>query len=257
MPRSATAIKQHRQQLHKIWGVWGPYTPLGNRCGHIRDRPRQFARPASWDAPPPWIRKSTERFWDYYHHPERFATLARAPRRRLGKIMRRLKIMRSERREACVLMWCAFVHRCHAPSMRVCIRNDYDHRKVRGVYLTELAEMAGISLSRATRAIQDLIAVGFVTAHPSAAETEPGRYEGRATIYKLFDGIFTALGLKRTVGKARGETNPKGGNRAQGRRLLKLRAEWAWMRLMMQLGSPRRRGTAGGPEPPMITADLP
>lgn len=250
MPRTAKTLARHLDNLHALWGVWGPFTPLGNRCGHIPDTPREFVRPASWDAPPPWIRKGCERFWDYYYNPVRFATLARAPRRRLGTIMRRLRTMRSERREACVLMFCAFTHRCDAPSMRVCIQKDYDRRKVRGVYLTELAELAGISLSRATRAIQDLIVVGFVTRHPSAEETEPGRFEGRATIYKLFDGIFMALGLKRTLGKARGEADPKGGNRAQGRRVLKLRAEWAWMRMMMTLEQPRRQRAAGGPAPP-------
>lgn len=224
MPRSADSQLRLAAALADRYQVAGPVCWLGNRCGHLRAAaPRVAVRPANWREPPGVIAKFCARIEDFCSNAGKFVTLARAPRRSRGRFVPRVSNMRSERREGCVAMLGACAQRLDLPSMRVCIPDEHDHRRVRGVYLTELAALAGLSQSRAGRAISDLVHAGMLTRHPVAHQREDGQYEGRATIYRLVTGIFWALGLKSALGRARGkaEPGPELATRRQGRDMLR------------------------------------
>jgi hypothetical protein len=64
-----------------------------------------------------------------------------------------------------------------------------------GLTMEKIAELAGIGLRRAERAIADLVAAGLVGVHPIAVETAPGQFEGRAAIRTVSPALFAAFGL--------------------------------------------------------------
>jgi hypothetical protein len=64
-----------------------------------------------------------------------------------------------------------------------------------GLTMERIAELAGVGLRRAERAVADLVAGGLVTVHPIAIETAPGQFVGRAAIRTVNPALFAAFGL--------------------------------------------------------------
>lgn len=207
-------------------------------------------RPANWGAPLSVVNPFCKRVRDFVKDPDSLYELARAPLRRLGRWVKRTRRMKPTLRMCCVAVLEACAHRCDFPTMRVCVPHKNDRRRVRGVYMTELAELAGLEIWQATRAITALERAGYLSRHPRVHQSSPGVFEGRATIYVLNAALFVVLGLKKKLGFARGEKDPQSGTRAEGRKALAMAAAKAWTKSFFSPRWARRAQHSGGPDPP-------
>lgn len=255
MPRSAANKALARRRLNAARGFDGPVSLIGNRCGHIPGVPRPFKRPAEWRPAP----KLTDRFCqliDKCFFDKKFASsVLRTPLksppllRGIRRGLKRLRSLRSEQLDACNATLKAFAHRLQYLTMRACKPDEENHRMVRGLYLAEISELAQISESQVSEAIKNLQSVGFVGVFPKVHLKANGIYEGRATVYTVFEGLFWALGLKRALGKQRGVEHPSGCSRAEGRKRLFERAQRVWTNRFR-----RKRRSRSGTDPPAAPA---
>lgn len=165
----------------------------GNYCGHFPDSPK-LNLPFCPKNLPQVLMNFNERFKAFFVRPALFPSLNYANGSK--------KQMSSARREACILLMSSISRHTELSSMRV------GFPSLEGfVHLTVnvLAKHAGISISRAKRALKDLHRGGFLSLHRRYdLDKETGRYKGLASVKKLNIDVFSLLGLKKQLIKARG-----------------------------------------------------
>lgn len=193
MPRSAAAVAAHYAWHWADAGFDGPASFIvGNRCGHGRKSLRRHIEPPQHGTRPPVLIKLTGLLERFYSHPRRnLVTLAF----RLG-----MRCMRTERREACIQLLGAMLHYLHLPSMRVCIPIHDD--RYMGIEMVWLAAVAGLSLSRADRAMRDLKRAGIVGVY-RICEKEKDQYWGKPAIRTINLGLFEVFGLGKQLTRER------------------------------------------------------
>lgn len=159
---------------------------LGNRCGHIPERPRFFAPPPSHANRPGILRQLIERLRDYYARPAE--TLPG-----LNACNQSDRQQRSERREACLALLGAILHYTDLVTLRVGVPRPGGG--LAGLTMPYLAEISGLGERRAERAIHDLKAAGIITVHPRCERLEDLNYQGYAAIRTVTRHLFTVFGL--------------------------------------------------------------
>ena len=154
---------------------------------------RTFKPPEGHKKRPVVLRKLTERVRRYLNNPAVLPTLnnANASTRQ----------QRSERREACILMLSGAIHFLELSSMRVGVPQE--DGTMRGVTMQRLADMTGLGLRRAERAIADLKAAGLIEVHRICEQLPSGEYIGRAAIRTIPKSLFGLFRLGRELSKAR------------------------------------------------------
>jgi hypothetical protein len=162
--------------------------PVGNRCGHDPGHPRWFEPPASHRERPGILRKLIDKARAYYTDPA--GTL---PSLNLANGSKRQQ--RSERRESGLAVLFVLIHYLDLVTLRVGIPQG--DGSFCGLTMERIAELAGIGLRRAERAIADLVAAGLVGVHTIAVEIAPGQFVGRAAIRTVSPALFAAFGLGR------------------------------------------------------------
>ncbi len=202
MARARQTLRALRTQLDARLGVEGPVSWLGNGCGHVVKELRPAILPDQ--RRPPLIPRLIKRIGGphgFYYKPwkKRLRVLAYIRARRMNAQVQRL--MRSERREAVVAVLGVLLHYCDLLTMRVGFRDPNFHQCFVGLNMTTIARYAGLSLSRADRAMQDLKAAGLVGVYPIVEKrgnrNDPRRflYTGKAAIRTINPGLFEVYGL--------------------------------------------------------------
>ena len=158
----------------------------GNRCGHDPENPRWFSPPARHAKRPGVLRKLIERIRGYYAAPAKILPA-------LNAVNASDRQQRSERREACLDLLGSLLHYTDLVTLRVGIPQP--DGSVKGLTMEYLAEISGLGLRRAERAIHDLAAAGIVSIHPLAQRLEDCAYKGFAAIRALSRALFDAFGL--------------------------------------------------------------
>lgn len=168
---------------------------FGNRCGHLVDQPRRFQEPSflAGTSPPAIIAKVIDRIHDYYARPEILPTL--------NAVNGAERQQRSERREACVLLFSAIFRFTDLVTLR-CGRPSSDDG-FEGKTLKELAPLADMSLRRAERACHDLVAAGLLKVHRIAHDGKEAGWTGLAAIRSIPALVFDALGIGLAVKRER------------------------------------------------------
>jgi hypothetical protein len=161
---------------------------LGNRCGHDPRAPqlRPVVCPKEGKGGlPPLLRLAAEKLVEYYNGPDLFPTLNAANRSS--------RLQRSERRESCMQLLTALIHRMDIRTLRVGVpRGDYSFYDYT---VEQLAEFTGLGLKRAKRALGDLKRAGLVTVQQVRKKAEDGSFKSRAAVKTICRSLFAALGL--------------------------------------------------------------
>lgn len=225
------------------------YTPRintgGNFCGHDPDAPRfTLARPAKKGKGgiPRVLTLFMERFTDYYHSPR-----LKLPSLDLANGSERQ--MRSERREACVVVMAAIAAHTDLSSLRVGIPTPSGFMSYT---FSWIAGACGLPLRRVERAVYDLKAAGILTVSQVWQLQSDGTYKGLSAVKAVSRLVFAAFGLK-TMLKIEMEKASK--------RLKKRAKEWSkdkggrgttteWARLRLFLGSMPGSKKPANQEPP-------
>ena len=146
---------------------------------------RAFSPPEKHRPRPKILQRAIEGVDCYFAKPSLLPTLNSAngsPRQQ-----------RSERREACTAILGTLLHYTDLLTLRVIIPRD--DGQAHGLTMERIAELAGIGLRRAERAVRDIKAAGICGVHPIAVELEDGSYTGAAAIRTLPASLFDLLGL--------------------------------------------------------------
>ncbi len=179
----------------------------GNRCGHVPSRPRAFGAPEQHRARPPIIRRAIDRISRFFDNPSFLPALNGAN----GKDRQQ----RSERREGCILILSAIFHYMDLVSMLVGVPQD--DGSIRNLTMERLAEVAGIGLRRAERAVADLVAAGFLAVVPVSDEVAPGEFRGRAAVRAVPESLFGLLGLGSSLADERRKAEKRRKKKELGR----------------------------------------
>jgi len=170
----------------------------GNRCGHDPSAPRFFTPPAHHADRPAILRKITSAVRNYFNNPRTLSGLnaANASDRQ----------QRSERREACCAILGAILHYTDLVTLRVGIPQPngsmagipMESKNIEGGgRVVGLAELAGLCVRRAERAVHDLKTAGIITVHPVCEKIDELTYKGYAAIRTVSRNLFEAMGLGR------------------------------------------------------------
>lgn len=163
----------------------GQHKHTGNRCGHNPMAPR-LALPLPAVDNTPWILKTlSERLDQYYDTPA-----GKLPSLNVANGSTRQQ--RSERREACVTLLKSCVKFLDLASLRVGIPTSDGFLPLSMDYL---ADQAGLSMSRADRAIADLKAANIITVSQPRYTTADGECRGLVAIRAISNLLFAAFGL--------------------------------------------------------------
>jgi hypothetical protein len=169
----------------------------GNGCGHTVDEPRPYVEPPHLsDRPfPAIIGKIMDRIREYYDKPSILPTLNAAN----GSDRQQ----RSERREACVSLFCAMVQYLDLITLRCGRPTEAAGDAFSGITLPKLARLAGLTQRRAERACRDLVRAGLVKVHRIAHAAGDAEWVGLAAIRSIPAKVFDALGIGLAVKRER------------------------------------------------------
>lgn len=167
--------------------------------------PRFFSPPEKHADRPKILQRIGKAVRDYYATPTKILPTLNAANGSKRQ-------QRSERREACCSVLGVMIHYLDLVTLRVGIpqpdgsmagipmdSKDLDD----GTHITGIAELAGITISRAEEAISDLKAAGIITVHPICEKIEEGIYKGYAAIRTVSSKLFDAMGLGRWLAHER------------------------------------------------------
>lgn len=158
----------------------------GNGCNHHPANPQWFSPPEAHKARPRILCKLGEKIRAYYYNPNTVLPS-------LNFANGRSRQQRSERREACLQVLGCLTHYLDLATLRVGIPSG--DGAFRGIRMARIAELCGIGLRRAERAIRDLVAAGIIQVHPIAKIKASGEYTGYAAIRTVPESLFKAFGL--------------------------------------------------------------
>jgi hypothetical protein len=156
----------------------------GNKCGHNPKAPRRFQPPQHHAPHPKLLEVSIILVFVYTSNPDLFPGLNAAN----GSTRQQ----RSERREACVLMLCCILHYTDIATLLVGIPQH--NGSMKGLTMDYLAELTGLSLRRAERAMHDLKQAGFIKVFSICEKITDTVYKGVAAIRSVNKALFTVLG---------------------------------------------------------------
>ena len=157
----------------------------GNRCGHDPWEPRFYRPSPRLDGArlPKFIERAIEACKRIYSAPRLIPTLALPHTKRQR---------RSERREALAALAGALVQYMDIETLVV---GRPGEKGVNGLTMEELAQLSGLTLRRAERAMADLVRAGVVKVYPICEKNEAGDYKGRAALRTISKHFFGLLGL--------------------------------------------------------------
>lgn len=215
----------------------------GNRCGHRPDAPQLAIQPPTHHrARPRILLRLTKRLERWYRDP---SCLAFAPLQRGRKRQRR-----SERREAIVALCSAVLHYTDLVTLRVGVVDPIT-RQYTAIDLAYLADLAGLSLSRAQRAMDDLRASGLIRSFRRAERRDSSngtQWRGRAAVRTLAAGLFALFGLADDLVHARKQASQRAQKAATEARLRQMEAaSRAALAPLLGLDRPRRRPPPAAP----------
>jgi len=213
----------------------------GNFCGHDPLNPRlELAKPAKQGKGglPRILTLSMEKLRGFYDAPRKLLPsldLANGSSRR----------MRSERREACVLVGQALIKRMDLATMQVGVPTPGGFLSYT---LTEIAKDTGLSLKRVSRVITDFKAASLITVSEIRKQLADGSWRAVAAIKTISKHLFAALGLATMLKRER----EKARRRQDARRLKAERApasQAARGRLSLVLGGLFQKRAPGRRQP--------
>lgn len=206
-----------------------PAPGSGNRCGHAPGKP--VLVPAEWTSAaigkhPLLIRKAVTAFKGYYDRPDMFPDL--------NDFIGIGRQQRSERREAIVLLMSAILRLTDITTLTVgapAICAFTGKRVIKPVTGQTLANHAGLSFSRAMRALAVIKRAAIITCGQQRERTTQGGYKGLPAVRAIDKKFFAVLGLQEMLDKEREKRSRKKYGRAAketiteaARRLLSIKA---------------------------------
>jgi hypothetical protein len=165
----------------------------GNFCAHYPDSPTLNIRVEFPVGFPSVLIKFSERVEAYYARPKSVLDS-------LNATNNSKKQQSSARREACVLLLKSITLRTELSTMRCGIPSSDGFAPLTLKYL---AGLAGLSLSRAKRAMQCLKRAGLIAVTRITQVDDLGRYKGVPAIKRLNDIVFSLFGLGEMLKRAR------------------------------------------------------
>jgi len=172
----------------------------GNRCGHNKNVLPVFKLPENSKKRPPVTALMFKKISNYFSNPKGVLPKlndARKKRKKSGETRQQ----RSERREACIFLLGAILSRLDLVTMRVgCPIDDKDFT---GIKLESLADIAGISFTRAERAMHDLVKAGLIGIVQKCEKLVDGTYKGYAAIRLVSTELFKSFNLFEELKEAR------------------------------------------------------
>lgn len=159
---------------------------IGNRCGHVPREPRFYHRPENHKRRPSVLEGAILALESAYHVPKRFlkSFVGLNPKNRRK---------RSERREAASSVAQVLLHYLELSTLRV---GFYDGS---GGFvpldLTYIAKKAGITFTRAKRAISDLVKAGYIKVARQFDKKDDGTFRGLPSIREISVQFFLDLGV--------------------------------------------------------------
>jgi hypothetical protein len=158
----------------------------GNRCGHAPDAPRFFNRPDRHKPRPSILENAIEKLKDVYRRPKKFFG-------RLATFHPHDRQKRSERREALASVSQVLLHYLELSTLRVGFYADPN--KFIPLDLHYIAKKAGISVTRAKRAIADLAKAGYIKVSRQFNKKDDGTFKGLPSIREIAVQFFIDLGI--------------------------------------------------------------
>ncbi len=173
------------------------YTPRinggGNFCGHDPQNPSLSLAARFSDGFPGVLSRLMERLQRYYEAPRYWLPSLEAAN---GSTRQQ----RSERREALVLLMCAILKHTELSSLRCGVPTAGGFIPFDMKYL---ANVAGLSLTRAIRAMEDLRRGGVISIHQARLVNDLGEYRGYPAVRRINPLIFRIFGLGHMLDRAR------------------------------------------------------
>ena len=159
----------------------------GNRCGHAPDAPRFFNPPDNHKRRPTVLDRAIDKWEEVYRKAKKFL-------QKLATTHANGRQVRSERREAIAVVAQVLLHYLELSTLKV------------GFYITGLnkfinldieyiAKKAGLSFSRAKRAITALADAGYIKITRQHKKKEDGTFGGEASIREVSIQFFIDLGM--------------------------------------------------------------
>lgn len=158
----------------------------GNRCGHAPHAPRFFNQPDHHKRRPSVLGNAIEALKDVYRRPKKFF-------RKLATFHPHDRQKRSERREAIASVSQVLLHYLELSTLRVGFFADPS--KFIPLDLKYIAKQAGISISRAKRAIADLAKAGYLKLTRQFTKKDDGTFKGTPSIREIAVQFFIDLGI--------------------------------------------------------------
>ena len=158
----------------------------GNRCGHVPDAPRFFNPPDHHKRRPAVLDRAIDAWEVVYRKAKKFFN-------KLATSHDNGRQVRSERREAIAAVSQVMLHYLELSTLWVGFY--VSHNKFIHLDIEFIANKAGLSFSRAKRAIADLEEEGYVKTTRQYKKKEDGTFEGEPSIREISVQFFIDLGF--------------------------------------------------------------
>jgi len=159
----------------------------GNFCGHQPDSPRlDLVSPTTDKQRPGILIELQARIKRYFDNPDVIPSLRNANGSKQGRQMR------SERREACLVLLAVIVEYMDLVSLRVGIPTS---KGFVSLTLDKLVQFTGLHPRRAERALADLKKANLLTVSQPRQLKEDGTWRGLAAVKAVNKLLFTVFGL--------------------------------------------------------------
>lgn len=158
----------------------------GNRCGHVPHAPQFFNQPDHHKRRPSVLGNAIEQLKNVYRSPKKFF-------RKLSTFHPHDRQKRSERREAIASVSQVLLHYLELSTLRVGFFAN--STKFVPLDLKYIAKQAGISISRAKRAMADLAKAGYIKLTRQFTKQDDGTFKGVPSIREIVVQFFIDLGI--------------------------------------------------------------
>lgn len=172
-------------QANCLQSVLSSHTSLtGNRCGHDKNNPRFYCAPQH-NIPTEFKRAIEKLKTIYFKRKSKFAKRFDAINKHRQK--------RSERLEAIISVSQVLVHYLEAWTLRAGYFKD--DGEFTDYTISFIAKQAGIAVTRARRALRDIVRVGYLNVKHRCAKLVDGTFKGYASARTLSIRFFADLGI--------------------------------------------------------------
>jgi hypothetical protein len=158
----------------------------GNRCGHVPDAPRFFSPPNHHKRRPTVLDRAIDMWEVVYRKAKKFF-------KKLATTHDDGRQVRSERREAIAAVSQVLLHYLELSTLRVGFY--VSHNKFIHLDIEYIANKAGLSFSRAKRAITALAKAGYIKISRQYKKKEDGTFDGEPSIREIAVQFFIDLGM--------------------------------------------------------------